>query len=45
MQNIFSKILDKTSKHKYNYLIGISGGIDSSYLCYLAKKYGMSPLN
>jgi N-acetyl sugar amidotransferase len=35
----------KLSKNgKYDCLIGISGGTDSSYLVYLAKKWGLSPL-
>lgn len=31
-------------KGKYDCLIGISGGTDSSYLVYLAKKWGLNPL-
>ena len=32
-------------KGKYNCIVGISGGVDSSYLLYLIKeKYGLSPL-
>lgn len=29
---------------KYNCIIGLSGGVDSSYLVYLAKKWGIRPL-
>ena len=29
---------------KYDCLIGVSGGIDSSYVAYLCKEYGLSPL-
>lgn len=32
------------SKDKYDCLIGLSGGVDSSYLCYWAKKEGLRPL-
>lgn len=38
-------IKKKTKNHKYNCLIGFSGGADSSYLCYVAKKImGLNPL-
>ena len=35
-----------TGKNKYGYdcLIGVSGGVDSSYAAYIAKKNGLSPL-
>lgn len=33
-----------SKKGKYDCLIGISGGTDSSYLVYLAKKWGLNPL-
>lgn len=33
-----------SKKGKYDCLIGISGGTDSSYLVYLAKQWGLSPL-
>ena len=29
---------------KYNCLIGVSGGVDSSYVAFLCKQYGLSPL-
>jgi N-acetyl sugar amidotransferase len=29
---------------KYNCLIGVSGGVDSSYVAYLCKEFGLSPL-
>jgi N-acetyl sugar amidotransferase len=34
----------KNKKTKYNCLIGISGGVDSSYLAILAKEHGLKPL-
>jgi len=34
----------KNKKGKYNCLIGISGGLDSSLLLYLAIKWGLKPL-
>lgn len=42
---IASEIKKKTKNKKYNCLIGFSGGADSSYLCYVAKKImGLNPL-
>tara|TARA_Y100000996_G_scaffold279378_1_gene220328 strand:+ start:138 stop:1295 length:1158 start_codon:yes stop_codon:yes gene_type:complete len=41
---IINNIKD-TKKNQYDCLIGVSGGVDSSYLLYLAKeKYGLNPL-
>ena len=34
----------KKSQTRYNCLLGISGGVDSSYLAYLAWKMGLNPL-
>ncbi|MBS1774565.1 MAG: N-acetyl sugar amidotransferase [Bacteroidetes bacterium] len=33
---------DKTGE--YDSILGLSGGVDSSYLAYLAKQYGLNPL-
>jgi len=44
----FRKIVDaikiKGKKKKYDCVIGVSGGTDSSYMVYLAKKMGLRPL-
>jgi N-acetyl sugar amidotransferase len=43
----FRAILDKirqNKKNKYNCIIGVSGGRDSTYCLYLAKKHGLNPL-
>ena len=42
LENIFNKIsrIDK----KFNCLVGISGGVDSSYVAHLAKKHNLRPL-
>ena len=32
------------SNNKYHCIIGLSGGVDSSYLCLYAKKQGLNPL-
>ncbi|QIW11087.1 N-acetyl sugar amidotransferase [Francisella sp. LA112445] len=44
----FFKIVDKIKKagenKKYDCIIGVSGGTDSSYMIHLAKKWGLRPL-
>jgi len=44
----FDKIVDSIKKSgvgkKYDVAVGVSGGIDSSYLLFLAKEYGLRPL-
>jgi N-acetyl sugar amidotransferase len=38
-------IIKKAGKgKKYDCIIGVSGGVDSSYVAYLVKKYGLRPL-
>jgi len=40
-----SKIKETKKSKNYNCIIGLSGGVDSSYLAYLAvKKFGLKPL-
>lgn len=40
-----SSLAKNSSSKKYDCLIGVSGGVDSSYVAYLAKvKYGLNPL-
>jgi len=41
---ILNKIKQKGQKNKYDCIIGVSGGTDSSYLLYLAKQFGLRPL-
>lgn len=38
------KIKELGKSDKYDCLIGLSGGVDSSYLCYWAKQEGLRPL-
>jgi N-acetyl sugar amidotransferase len=38
------KIKELGKNSKYDCLIGLSGGVDSSYICYWAKKEGLRPL-
>lgn len=40
-----AEIKKNTAWQKYNCIIGLSGGVDSSYLCYVAKELmGLNPL-
>ncbi len=39
-----TKIKDLGKKSKYDCLVGLSGGVDSSYICYWAKQVGLRPL-
>jgi len=47
-KKIFLEIVNKIKTHgknkKYDIIVGVSGGVDSSYMLYLAKKYGLRPL-
>ncbi len=38
------KIKEAGKNNPYDCVIGVSGGVDSSYTCYLAKKLGLRPL-
>lgn len=45
LNNLIQKIKKEGKKSKYDCIIGLSGGIDSSYLAYiLVRKYGIRPL-
>ncbi len=45
LQRTADKIKADTGGQKYNCIIGLSGGVDSSYLCYVAKELmGLNPL-
>jgi len=44
-KNIVDRIREKGKNKKYDCIIGVSGGTDSSYLLHIAKKtYGLRPL-
>lgn len=44
----FEKIIDEIKRegkgNKYDVIIGVSGGADSSYMCHIAKEYDLRPL-
>lgn len=44
MKAIIEEIKKKSRKQKYDCIIGVSGGTDSSYMLYLAKQWGLRPL-
>lgn len=44
LESIITKIKEGGKGKRYDCITGISGGVDSSYLVYLAKKYGLRPL-
>lgn len=39
-----SKIKEASKNGKYDSIMGLSGGVDSSYLAFLAKEWGLNPL-
>ena len=42
--SIVKEIKTKGCKNRYDCIIGVSGGTDSSYLLFLARQYGLRPL-
>ena len=45
IENIVKEIKNHKNKNKYDCIIGVSGGVDSSYLVYIAKeKFKLNPL-
>lgn len=44
LEDSIEKIKRIGKDDKYDCLIGLSGGVDSSYICYWAKKVGLRPL-
>lgn len=44
LQDYISKIKEDGKDNKYDCLIGVSGGVDSTYVAYLCVKYGLRPL-
>lgn len=44
LHEIFQKIKNNKGRKKYDSILGLSGGVDSTYLCVLAYKHGLNPL-
>lgn len=44
LSNIIQKIKYEGRNNPYDCIVGVSGGTDSTYTLYLAKKYGLRPL-
>jgi N-acetyl sugar amidotransferase len=44
LQRLIAEIKEKGKGNKYNCIVALSGGIDSSYLVYLSKEWGLTPL-
>lgn len=44
LELMFSKIKNERQNFEYDCILGLSGGLDSSYLALVMKEYGMRPL-
>lgn len=44
LQKLFDRIRKEGEGKPYDCITGISGGVDSTYMVYLCKKYGLRPL-
>lgn len=44
LREIAKKLRAQRSRHGYDCLIGVSGGVDSSYVAYRVKELGLNPL-
>jgi len=44
LNDVIEKIKKDGKKKQYNCLLGVSGGVDSSYLAYLCRKFDLNPL-
>lgn len=44
LNELIQKIKDDGKNKKYDCIVGVSGGVDSSYVLYLVNKYGLKPL-
>lgn len=44
IKEIINNIKQKGKNQEYDCIVGVSGGVDSTYLAYLAKKWGLKPL-
>ena len=44
LENLVTRIKNDGQGKRYDCLIGLSGGVDSTYVAYLAKQHGLRPL-
>ena len=44
LESLIAKIKQDGNGNTYDCILGVSGGMDSSYLCILAKEWGLRPL-
>lgn len=44
LKEIFDRIKEERKNYEYDCILGLSGGLDSSYLALVMKEYGMRPL-
>lgn len=44
LNNLIDRIKKKGRSKEYDCIVGLSGGVDSTYVCYLSKKLGLRPL-
>lgn len=44
LKQALGKIKSERKGKKYDSILGVSGGVDSSYLAFLAKEFGLNPL-
>ena len=44
LEKIINKIKEEGKGKKYDCIMGLSGGVDSSYVAYLAKEFNLRPL-
>ena len=43
-RSVIARIKERGQGRRYDSILGLSGGVDSSYLAYIAKREGLSPL-
>ena len=44
LKQLFDKIIKERKKNRYDCIIGVSGGVDSTYVAFLLKSSGLNPL-